>query len=289
MVWEEHVSGMRYTSVIPMNPTRQAAPRKPLSRARQRARASWIFSSVLLAFLMALVWFAPERLAGFKQQIVALLAALLSGLMAFFLTGDLGIERSWLRASSGLGAFALILLLWPHLVPAPAPDLYRLRVTVLGSQGQPVVDAEVQSTVGGEKKKVDGGWEVDVPASVLPTDRKVTLYADKPSSFLHGHREVILDEDLQRAITIELQEDRSARVTGNVQDEEGHALQRVLVNVAGYEGEAVPTGPQGGFTLAAHAAPGQIVTLHAEKPGFKPIDQYHPAANGPATLILERR
>jgi hypothetical protein len=264
-------------------------PSKRLSHARERARASWIFSSVLLAVLIALVWFAPERLAGFKQQIVAVLAALLAGLMAYFLTGDLGIQKTWMKASGGMGAFALMLFLWPKLVPTPGPELYRLRVTVLGPQGQLAEDAEVRSSVGGEKKKVDGGWELDIPAGVLPAERKVTVYAERISAFLHGSREVVLDKDFQPVVTIELREDRSAVVTGNVQDEEGHALSGARVNVAGSEVEAVTTGTGGGFSLAAHAAPGQIVQLHAEKQGFRPIDQAHPAAKGPATLILERQ
>jgi len=272
-----------------MNPSRKGTSSQPLSRARHRARGSWIFSSILLAFLMALVWFAPERLAGFKQQIIALFAALLAGLMAFFLTGDLGIEHSWLKASSGLGAFALILLFWPKLAPAPSPDLYRLRVTVLGPQGQPVEDAEVRSTVGGERKKVEGGWQVDVPAGALPADRTVTVYADKPSAFLRGSREITLDKDFQPVVSIALREDRSARLLGSVQDEDGHSLSGARVNVAGYEAEAVTTGAEGGFVLAAHAALGQMVRLHAEKQGFQPVDQDHPAGNGPATLVLQRK
>src|SRR3954464_2837359 len=126
-----------------MSRSSQGSPSRPLSRARQRARASWIFSAVLLAFLMAVVWFAPDRLAGFKQQLLAVLAALLAGLMTFFLTGDLGIQSSWLKASGGMGAFALLLFLWPKIVPAAGPELYRLRVTVLGAAGHPVEDAKV--------------------------------------------------------------------------------------------------------------------------------------------------
>jgi hypothetical protein len=269
-----------------MSPPRQRPSPPPLSRARHRARASWIFSSVLLAFLMALVWFAPERMAGFKQQIVALFAALLAGLMAFFLTGDLGIERSWLKASSGLGAFVVILLLWPKLVPAQSPDLYRLRVTVLGLQGQPVEDAKVRSSAGGEKKTVDGGWEIDIPAGVLPADRKVTVYADK--DYAHGSREVILDKDFQPAVTVELKEDRSARAWGRVEDGAGRSVEGARVWVEGYDSEAATTGLGGEFTLAAHAPLDQPVRLHVKKSGVEPPPQDQPAGKGPVTLRLER-
>ncbi|HEY0556645.1 MAG TPA: carboxypeptidase-like regulatory domain-containing protein [Thermoanaerobaculia bacterium] len=271
-----------------MSRPKRGIPPKPLSRARERARASWIFSSILLAALLTVVWLAPERLAGFKQQIVALFAALLAGFMAYFLTGDLGIQRSWLRASGGMGAFALLLFVWPRLAPAPGPDIYRLRVTVLGLQGQPVEDAEVRSSVGGEQKRVQGGWEVEIPASGLPADHKVTVYADKPSAFLHGSREVVLEKDFQPAVPVKLKEDRSARASGTVEDGEGRTLARARVWVLGFEAEAVTTSREGGFDLAAHAAPGQTVRLHAEKAGFLPLDQDGPA--GPAiTLQLSQR
>jgi len=270
-----------------LSPPRPVAPPKPLTRAQERARASWIFSLVLLAILVAVVWFAPERLAGFKQQIVAMFAALLAGFMAYFLTGDLGIQRSWLRASGGLGAFALVLLLWPKLMPAPGPDVYRLRVTVVGPQGQLVEDAEVRSSVGGEQKRVSGGWEMDIPVGGLPADRKVIVYAAKTINFWSGRREMILDKDFRPVVEVHLTEDRTAKVQGSVQDEAGHSLPGARVNLAGYEGEAVITGPEGGFVLEAHAAPGQEVHLHAEKAGFRPLDQDHPAGRGAATLILE--
>jgi hypothetical protein len=268
-----------------MSRPRPGASPKPLSRARQRARASWIFSSVLLAFLMAVVIFAPERLAGFKQQLLAVLAALLAGFMAFFLTGDLGIERSGLKASGGLGAFALMLFLWPKIVPAPGPEIYRLRVTVLGTQGQPVEDAKVSSSVGGEIKMAAGGWELDIPAATLPADRKVTIRAVK--DFAQGSREVILEKDYQPAITVELKEDRSAKISGRVEDRQGRSVEGARVWVEGYEAEAVASGAKGEFTLAAHAVAGKEVRLHLRKAGLEPPPQDHPAGSGPVTLRLE--
>jgi len=235
---------------------------------------------------MAVVWFAPERLAGFKQQLLAVLAALLAGLMAFFLTGDLGIQRSWLKASGGMGAFALLLFLWPKIMPSAGPELYRLRVTVLGPQGQPVDGAEVRSSVGGEKKKVEGGWELDVPGGILPADRKVTVYADK--DFAHGSREVVLDKDFQPAVTVELKTDRSAQVFGRVEDGAGRSVAGALVWVGGHEAEAVTTGTKGEFTLPSHAAPNQPVPLHFKKGDLEPPFQYQPAGGPPVTLQLDR-
>lgn len=261
-------------------------PSRLLSRAQQRA--GWIFGSLLLVFLMAVVWFAPERLAGFKQGLLAVLAALLAGLMAFFLTGDLGIQRTWLRATGGMGAFALVLLLWLRLTSTSAPDIYRVRVTVLGPQGQPVEEAEVRSSVGGEKKRAEGGWELDISASTLPVDRHLTLFAEKASAFWRGRRDLTLGKDYQPAVVVELREDHSATVSGSVQDVEGNSLPGARVSVAGHTAEAVTTDRTGGFSIAAHAAAGQIVRLRAEKEGFRPVEQDHPAGSAPATLVLKR-
>src|SRR5215471_10052793 len=40
--------------------------------------------------------------------------------------------------------------------------IYRVRVVVVGSDGVPSNDAKVWSSIGGEAKKVDGGWQFDI-------------------------------------------------------------------------------------------------------------------------------
>jgi Carboxypeptidase regulatory-like domain len=80
----------------------------------------------------------------------------------------------------------------------------------------------------------------------------------------------------------------AATVRGIILDESGNALEGVRVSVVGSEGEAVTTGPGGQFVLPAHAADGQQVQIHAEKPGYRSITQFHPAGSFPATLSLER-
>jgi hypothetical protein len=139
--------------------------------------------------------------------------------------------------------------------------------------------------VGGEKKKVEGGWELDVPGGILPADRKVTVYADK--DFAHGSREVVLDKDFQPAVTVELKADRSAQVSRRVEDGAGRPVAGALVWVEGHDAETVTTDARGELTLAAHAAPNQTVRLHVMKDGFKPLSQDQPAG-GPVTLRLDR-
>jgi hypothetical protein len=56
----------------------------------------------------------------------------------------------------------------------------------------PVDEAKVTSSIGGEPKKVDGGWEFDIPQGNKPTDGKLTIYAEVRSAFLTGKSDVVL-------------------------------------------------------------------------------------------------
>jgi hypothetical protein len=170
------------------------------------------------------------------------------------------------------------------------PDIYRVRVTVIDPQRRPVEDAKVWSTIGGEPKKVAGGWQFDIPAASIPVNGKVTFFASKENSFLDGERDLQLDSDASPAVTIEVAKKvKEVVVRGIVVDEANNAIGEVRVSVVGHESEAVITQPNGGFVLPAHAAVGQQILLHAEKPGYKAVNQYHPAGEEPVTIILERR
>ena len=170
------------------------------------------------------------------------------------------------------------------------PDaIYRVRVTVLDSQQTPVDDAKVWSSMGGEPKKVAGGWQFDIPAASKPADGKLTVFAAVPSAFLTGRRELQLADDRNPAIAVQLARDASATVRGIVADSAGRAIAGAGVSVVGYEGEGLVTQAGGNFQLPAHAANGQQVQLHAEKSGYGAVSQWHPAGDEPATLVLERK
>lgn len=94
-------------------------------RAKHRAVASWVFGLLLLAFLAAIVTFAPTlQLGPIQSRIVGLLSAAFAGVLAYFLTGAI---EAWfespksnrgtliVRASGGFGTFFLVLLLWYYL------------------------------------------------------------------------------------------------------------------------------------------------------------------------------
>src|SRR5271156_51022 len=57
------------------------------------------------------------------------------------------------------------------------PDIFRVKVVVLNPQGVPAEDTKVWSSLGGEGKRVAGGWEFDIPGSVAPLNRTLDIYA----------------------------------------------------------------------------------------------------------------
>jgi len=167
--------------------------------------------------------------------------------------------------------------------------IYRLRVTVEDSKGMPVDSAHVISSIGGEPKKVEGGWEFDIPVSIKPPDGKLTIYAEVPSAFLSAKTVIQLANDYSPAAQVRLEHDTSAHIRGSVVDDKGNPVPGVQVTVAGYETEAVFTGDLGQFDLAAHASEGQEVELLIFKKGLGGGSQWAMAGNQPATITLKHR
>jgi len=262
---------------------------KPLTWTQHRVRAVWVFSLILLAVLGVVVVLDRNHLAGVSQPILAVFAGLLAGLLTFFLTGDLGLRLPWLRATGGLGIFSLVLLLWPKLLIGPGPGLYRVLVSVFDPQGEAVEEATVWSVPGGEKKNLEKGWELDIPAASLPENKRLIIFAQNKRTSALGRRELILGKDLQPTVEINLPENLSAMVHGRVLDEGGKALSGVKVSVAGFDHESVTTDAGGTFTVPAHSAPGQMVRLRAEKQGFPVLEQDHPAGTSLTTMIMEHQ
>ena len=75
---------------------------------------------------------------------------------------------------------------------------------------------------------------------------------------------------------------------GQVVDKRGNAIAGARVWVVGCGSEGITTQADGAFELPAHAAIKQQVELHAEKKGYKPANQFHPAGNEVAPLVLLR-
>lgn len=180
-----------------------------------------------------------------------------------------------------------ILALFPIYVHSHA--VYRVRVIVLGSDGLPIEDARVVSSLGGEAKKIAGGWEFDIPTSAIARGGHLTVYAQVPNAFLTGKTDLALGDDLDTSVTIQLTKNNSATVRGILVSTSGQPLAKGQVGVIGFEPEAVETGRNGGFALEAHASEGQQVELFARKVGFIPAQQWVQAGDDPITLVLKRK
>ena len=221
-------------------------------------------------------------------------------LIAFAMAVVLGVTVAYLRSKRrkiptpfwvvilALGLIgAVATLVKPGEVDKPG-DIYRVRVTVLSPEQVPVEDAKVWSSFGGEPKKVAGGWQFDIPAASKPQDSRVVFYASRENAFLTGMQEANLGSDFSPAVTIRLRHDDSARVRGQVVDRSNRGVVGARVFVVGHDAEAVMTQEGGNFDLPAHAAVDQQVSIHAEKAGYRGVNQWHPAGDSPATLILEK-
>ena len=93
------------------------------AKPKSVSRGTWVFGSLLLAFLFCVFAFAPDALPEFRLRILAVSSALLAGLFGYFLSGDIGVnfdlarkhgEREVKRGIKATGGFALfvIVLYW---------------------------------------------------------------------------------------------------------------------------------------------------------------------------------
>jgi hypothetical protein len=164
--------------------------------------------------------------------------------------------------------------------------IYRVRVVVLGPDKSPTDDAHVISSNGGEPKKVDGGWELDVPPQTRPADNALKVFARVKNAFLTGNATVVLDKDYFPTVEIQLDRDSSASIRGVVIDEHHRSVAEARVSIPGYS-DVTETDRMGNFVLPAHAADGQIVQVRAEKDHLT-ADVSAPAGTVPVELILKR-
>jgi energy-coupling factor transporter transmembrane protein EcfT len=186
-------------------------------------------------------------------------------------------------------AAIVIIALAPMVAPAylNSYGIYRVRVVVLDERKVPTNDAKVTCSVGGEVKKVEGGWECDIPSKTKPIDGKMQAYARINDAFLTGRTELELQDDYSPVATIQLTQDTSALVLGIVMDESNQPVEGARVGVIGYDSEAGITKAGGGFSLPAHKASGQQVQIFAFKEGYEARPpEWHQAGDHPVTIVL---
>jgi len=150
-----------------------------------------------------------------------------------------------------------------------------------------VDNAEVTSSMGGEPKRVSGGWEFDIPAASRPVDGKLALYAAVRNAFLKGRAETVLSESYNLTVTIHLSTDESAVVRGIVKSPAGDPVAGARVGVVGHPSETVATDRDGNFVIGAHVAENQQVEIFVEKTGYQSSTKWCQAGNFPATLVID--
>jgi hypothetical protein len=212
--------------------------------------------------------------------------AVFSAVLAAYLF-SIAIKKRQSRITWLLAAVVLTLGLAPLLSSTylQTRGLYRVRAFVLGTDKQPDNDAQVISSNGGEPKKIEGGWEFDIPPQSRPADGKLKLFASEKNAFLAGSSTLVLDKDYFPTVEVQLSRDTSAIVRGDVIDEHRRSVAGARVSIPGYSDVAV-TDEMGNFLLPAHAADCQIVRLRAQKDQLA-ADVSVPAGNAPVELMLK--
>jgi hypothetical protein len=170
------------------------------------------------------------------------------------------------------------------------PPVYQVHVLITDSDNRPVEDADIISVPDGEHKKTNSGWQIDIPQTAVPKDKKLNIWAAKDGGIFKGSAEYILANDYNPHVTVKLHHDVSARIKGQVNDEDGYHLAGASVYIEGHATEKVTTSDDGLFDLPAHTAPYEPVHLFVEKMGYKPWNDVIPAGGSSlATIILMKK
>lgn len=164
--------------------------------------------------------------------------------------------------------------------------VYHIRVVVMGTDGQPVKQADVSSSAGGEMKQASGNWEFDLAPQAKPSSGQITFYASVKDAYLAGSSSLALKEDYFPTVTIPLQLLPPVNLRGNVVDERGKSVSGAHVAVTGYS-EIATTDAMGNFSLPSHHADGQLVSVRAEEGGR--VADIVVVAGKDAQLVLRRR
>jgi hypothetical protein len=174
------------------------------------------------------------------------------------------------------------------LIRLPKPDLYRLRVTTVNEEtGLPMNDVRITSSLGGEPKRVDGGWEFNIPAAAISHDGRLTVYAEDDVRLLHGKGEVRLGPDPNPAIEIRLSKS-FVSIRGVVVDDQNRAVGGATVTAVA-ESSPTMSADDGRFEISVRPeTKSDPIRLRAEKDGYAPDEEYFRPGQDDAKLVLKR-
>ncbi len=127
-----------------------------MPKPQHRLDGTWVFGSLLFLFFVCVFVFAPEKLPEYKQRMLAISCALLSGLLAFFLTGTIGLEVKWIKsrfgdigvkATGGIAVFVLVLCWWMSpLAPIGVGDTAKIVRLLDGEFNRQLGEKDTQIT-----------------------------------------------------------------------------------------------------------------------------------------------
>ena len=92
-----------------------------MTKQQHQIIGTWIFGALSFLFLIGVFLFAPEELPPFKHKILAILSALLIGLLSYFLTGTIklvsegkipSLGKVAIQGGGGLALFVITLFWW---------------------------------------------------------------------------------------------------------------------------------------------------------------------------------
>jgi hypothetical protein len=195
----------------------------------------------------------PYTIAGYT----AVVAAILFSVAAW--------KNRW-RLASALATGVVVLGLAPTIASMVVQHerTYHVRIVVLSVDNEPANEARVTSLYGEAPMQGPGRWGVEIASQLKPSNGKVTFFAAAKDSYLAGNSTIELKDDWFPEITIQLHPLPSVAVRGVVVDASGRSVPGARVSVIGYSDLATTDG-MGNFSLSAHAADGQMVTVRAEK------------------------
>ncbi len=145
-----------------------------------------------------------------------------------------------------------------------ARNVYHIQVILLDSNSQPMTDAQVTSLPAAQMKRTESGWEVDVPPQTQSAQKKITIFAKVPESFLAGHTDITLGEDFFPIARINLEKTAPATVRGEVLDERHLSVMNAAVVLPDC-GTSTTSDKNGLFTLHSCVSQGQLIRIRAAK------------------------
>jgi serine/threonine protein kinase len=241
----------------------------------------------------------PERLpvsmeAGAGVGLVRRIRDITSGAIVIAIPRA-GESRSRPAWHWSLGLLLLVALLtfgiWLRLRSSetpPKPEAYAVLVQVLDPQGLPVDRAMLHASAGMTPRRLpDGWWEVRIPATKVPADGLISLWAEH-ETWVGNRTELHLGDAPNPRTNIRLKPPE-AWLRGRVTNDANQVLSGVRISRQdGTQGEAI-TDAEGRFSLKLPVRPETRVRLRAERNGWAPGDEFCYAGRDSCWFVLEKR